>query len=75
MTTLMPPAKTTWSPSRGEIAVLLVAMVSIVSDMPEPVPFWPTPWVDAPSVGTVLLIAVILLAFSRSGRDLWETAK
>lgn len=75
MTTSTSPATARWTPNRGEIAVLLVAMVAIVSDMPEPIPFWPTPWGHAPSVGTVLLIAAILLAFSRFGCDLWETAK
>ncbi len=75
MTTLTPPAKAAWSPNRGEIAIFLLAMVAIVSDMPEPIPFWPTVWGQAPSVGTALLITAILLAFSRFGRDLWEKAQ
>lgn len=75
MTTLTPPAKADWSPNRGEIAILLVVMVAIVSDMPEPIPFWPTIWGQAPSVGTVLLIAAILLALSRFGREFWEKAQ
>lgn len=75
MTTLTPPAKAAWSPNRGEIAVLLLAMVAIVSDMPEPIPFWPMNWGQAPSVGTVLLIVAILLALSRFGRENWERAQ
>lgn len=75
MTTLTTPAKADWSPKRGEIAIFLLVLVAIVSDMPEPIPFWPTIWGQAPSVGTALLIAAILLAFSRSGRELWEKAQ
>ncbi len=72
-----PPSttKAAWSPSRGEIAIFLLAMVAIVSDMPEPIPFWPTVWGQAPSVGTVLLITAIFLALSRFGRELWENAQ
>ena len=75
MTNPTPPATTVWSPSRGEAALLLLAMVAIVSDMPEPIPFWPTIWGQAPSVGTVLLIAAILLALSRFGRQDREPAR
>lgn len=75
MTNPPAPTKAAWSPSRGEIAIFLLAMVAIVSDMPEPMPFWPTVWGQAPSVGTVLLITAILLAFSRFGRELWEKAQ
>jgi len=75
MTTLPSPTKDAWSPSRGEIALFLLAVVVIVSDMPEPIPFWPTVWGQAPSVGTVLLITAILLALSRFGRETWEKAQ
>jgi len=69
------PTKAAWSPSRGEIAIFLLVLVAIVSDMPEPIPFWPTIMGQAPSVGTALLIAAIFLALSRFGRELWEKAQ
>lgn len=75
MTNPMTPAKAEWSPGRGEIAIFLVAIVAIVSDMPEPIPFWPTVWGQAPSVGTVLLIVAIGLALSRFGREYREKAQ
>ncbi len=75
MTTPTPPARTGWTPGRGEAAIFLLAMVAIVSDMPEPIPFWPTLWGQAPSVGTVLLITAILLALSRLGRHSREGAR
>ncbi|HEX8662268.1 MAG TPA: hypothetical protein VF686_10425, partial [Brevundimonas sp.] len=61
------PTRSNWSPSQTE-AILLVVMVAIVSDMPEPVPFWPDAFGQAPSVGTVLLIACVILAIARFGR-------
>lgn len=61
------PARSNWSPSQTE-GILLVMMVAIVSDMPEPVPFWPDAFGQAPSVGTVLLIAAIVVAIARFGR-------
>lgn len=67
-------ARPAWSPGRGEIAVFLVAIVVIVSDMPEPIPFWPLNWGHAPSVGTVLLVAALALALSRFGREQWDKA-
>lgn len=75
MTTPTPPARTGWTPSRGEAAIFLLAIVAIVSDMPEPIPFWPTVWGQAPSVGTVLLIVAIGLALSRFGREYREKAQ
>lgn len=75
MTTPTPPATIAWSPSRGEAALFLLAMVAIVSDMPEPIPFWPTIRGQEPSVGTVLLITAILLALSRFGRRYREPAQ
>ncbi len=61
------PARSNWSPSQGE-GILLLLMVVIVSDMPEPVPFWPDAFGQAPSVGTVLLIVSVVLALARFGR-------
>lgn len=75
MTNPPAPTKAAWSPSRGEIAIFLLAIVVIVSDMPEPIPFWPMAWGQAPSVGTVLLITSILLALSRFGREQWDKAQ
>jgi hypothetical protein len=75
MTHPTPAAKTEWTPTRGEAALFLLALVAIVSDMPEPIPFWPTVWGQAPSVGTALLITAILLALSRFGRKYWEPAQ
>jgi len=75
MTNPTPPAKAAWTPSRGEAAIFLLAMVAIVSDMPEPIPFWPTLWGQAPSVGTVLLIVAILLALSRFSQAYGEKAR
>jgi|APAra7269097235_1048549.scaffolds.fasta_scaffold00251_30 hypothetical protein len=75
MTNPPAPTKAAWSPSRGEIAIFLLAIVVIVSDMPEPIPFWPMAWGQAPSVGTVLLITAILLALSRFGREQWDKAQ
>lgn len=75
MTNPMPAARAEWSPGRGEIALFLLAIVAIVSDMPEPIPFWPTVWGQAPSVGTVLLIVAIGLALSRFGREYREKAQ
>ena len=75
MTNPPAPTKAAWSPSRGEIAIFLLAIVVIVSDMPEPMPFWPMAWGQAPSVGTVLLITAILLALSRFGREQWDKAQ
>ena len=75
MTNPPAPTKAAWSPSRGEIAIFLLAIVVIVSDMPEPLPFWPMAWGQAPSVGTVLLITAILLALSRFGREQWDKAQ
>jgi hypothetical protein len=63
-----------WSPGRGEIAIFLAVIVAVVSDMPEPIPFWPMAWGQAPSVGTVLLITAIALALSRFGREQWDRA-
>lgn len=75
MTNPPAPTKAAWSPSRGEIAIFLLAIVVIVSDMPEPIPFWPMAWGQAPSVGTLLLITAILLALSRFGREQWDKAQ
>ena len=75
MTNPPAPTKAAWSPSRGEIAIFLLAIVVIVSDMPEPIPFWPMAWGQVPSVGTVLLITAILLALSRFGREQWDKAQ
>jgi hypothetical protein len=75
MTNPTPPARAEWSPGRGEIALFLLAVVAIVSDMPEPIPFWPTVWGQAPSVGTVLLIVALVLALSRFGRESWDKAQ
>lgn len=62
------PARKTWTPSQGESAIFLLLLVVIVSDMPEPIPFWQSSWGQAPSVGTVLLICGLVLAVARFGR-------
>lgn len=61
------PTKSDWSATKGETAVFLLLMVVLVSDMPEPIPFWPLSWGQAPSVGTVLLIVAIIVALARFG--------
>lgn len=63
------PARSNWSPSQTEAGIFLLLMVVIVSDMPEPIPFWSSSWGQAPSVGTVLLIAGVILAIARFGRS------
>lgn len=67
MTTEKTPSRWDWNTSEGGAAVLLLLMVVIVSDMPEPIPFWPMSWGHAPSVGTVLLIVAVVLAIVRFG--------
>lgn len=67
MTTEKTPARRDWNSSEGSAAVFLLLMVVIVSDMPEPIPFWPMAWGQAPSVGTVLLIVAVVLAINRFG--------
>lgn len=68
MNTETTPTKTSdWTASQTGTACLLLLAVVIVSDMPEPVPFWQTAWGQAPSVGTVLLIAALVVAFVRFG--------
>ncbi len=64
------PAKPKWEPSHTEAGIFLLLMVVIISDMPEPIPFWPHAFGQAPSVGTVLLIAGIVLALTRF-RHIW----
>ena len=68
MNTETTPARKTWTPSQGESAIFLLLLVVIVADMPEPVPFWQAAWGQAPSVGTVLLIAGLILAIARFSR-------
>lgn len=68
MNTETTPTRKTWTPSQGESAIFLLLLVVIVSDMPEPIPFWQTDWGQAPSVGTVLLISGLILAIARFGR-------
>lgn len=67
MTTEKTPVRKTWTPSQGESAIFLLLLVVIVSDMPEPIPFWQSSWGQAPSVGTVLLVAGLILAITRFG--------
>jgi peptidoglycan/LPS O-acetylase OafA/YrhL len=68
MNTETTPTKTSdWNASQTGTACLLLLAVVIVSDMPEPVPFWPLAWGQAPSVGTVLLIAALAIAIVRFG--------
>jgi hypothetical protein len=68
MNTETTPTKTSdWSASQTGTACFLLLAVVIVSDMPEPIPFWPTAWGQAPSVGTVLLIAALIITLVRFG--------
>lgn len=68
MNTETTPMKTSaWTASQTRTACLLLLAVVIVSDMPEAVPFWPVAWGQAPSVGTVLLIAALVIALVRFG--------
>ena len=53
--------KTDLEPRAAATLALLLAVV-VTPDLPEPLPFWPEVWGHAPSVGSALLLAALVMA-------------
>lgn len=65
-----PPASNRfdWNTTEHQMLVVLLAMVVFGSDMPEPVPFWPSTLGHAPSMGAVFLIVALATALYQFGQ-------
>ena len=61
MNTALKTTRIDFEPRASATLALLLAVV-VTPDLPEPLPFWPETFGQAPSVGAVLLIAALVMA-------------
>lgn len=61
MTTELKTSKTDLEPRAAATVALMLAVV-VTPDLPEPLPFWPEAFGHAPSVGSAILLAALIMA-------------